>query len=120
MGFMNKTIVAICAVCALITLIITSVAAWKREVKRDALLEWNKTQLETVLNEQKKYDAAMKDVAENQAALLEAMTLKNQELQTSLGDLQVYLDSKETAKADRPSSPILKETVKQLSGAKPR
>ncbi len=117
MTFFTKALATVSVVTVLLTLIINTIVDYKRDVKRGAQLEWNNKQLELVLDEQKKYSEQLAEIAANQGALLDDMKTKNDELNQKLSTLDQYLNSKQAEQDDRPSSNVLKETVKQLSGA---
>lgn len=96
----------------------TFVIMWKSSIKQSALLEYNNKQLETVMKEQQKFIDNMNKIYNVQKETLDLMNKKNNELADQLQDIEIYLNSDQTNKEDRPSSNILKETIKKLGSQK--
>jgi uncharacterized coiled-coil protein SlyX len=117
-GFANKYIVY--GVIALIAsaIIATYIYSWKASIRREALLEFNNNQLEQTIREQEKTIANMKAITDSQRVIIDSMQKKNEEVSKQLAEIEEYLNSEEVKKTDRPTSSVIKETIRRLSGQK--
>jgi Tfp pilus assembly protein PilN len=88
--------------------------AWKNNVEQAALMEYNQKQMEQVIHDQQLFQQKMDEVQNNQKAIVEDLAKKNDELTQKLTDLNTFLDSTEAKKEDKPSSTLLRSTIKQL------
>jgi len=93
----------------------TYIVMWKASIKQEALLQFNNTQLEQVVQEQKKLNTNLKALSESSKVILDTMNQKNDELSTKLGGLEDYLKEEET-KPSASSSEVLKRTIRELGG----
>jgi len=87
---------------------------WKHNVEQQALMEYNQKQLEQSLVDQKKMSEALNDLSKQQADIIKKSEEDRQAYELKIGTISDYLESKETKKSDKPSSDILRNTVKQL------
>ena len=87
---------------------------WKSSVEQEALMEYNQKQLEQSLEDQKKMRAALDDIQQKQADIIKKTEEDKRALDEKLSVVDSTLDSEKAKKQDRPSSDILKNTVKQL------
>lgn len=87
---------------------------WKNSVEQEALMEYNQKQLEQSIEDQKRMKAALDDIQQKQADIIKQTEEDRKNYDQKLSVVDSALDSKETTKKDRPSSDILKNTVKQL------
>lgn len=88
---------------------------WENSVKTRALLEFNNAQLEQVIKDQQRFNAQMELLREFQIELLNQTNEQNQLLEDKLNDIDQYLGSDEATSGNRPSSDVLKETIRRLS-----
>lgn len=84
-------------------------------VRSAALAEWNKKQMEQVIEDQKRLDAGVNKLREATEQMREQAKKIQQSIDDQSGRIDEYLDSDEAKKADRPSSDVLKRTMKELS-----
>lgn len=89
---------------------------WEANLKQQALLEFNNTQLEQVVAEQKKFNENLKALSAAQKVVLETMNKNNEELANRLQPLEEYLNSDEAVKESKGSSEVLKKTIRGLGG----
>jgi len=78
------------------------------------LLKDQKAQLEQVLKNQKQFAEDTKYLVEAEKRLSAELAATIQNINTKNDKLDAFLDSTEAAKANRESSQILKETIRQL------
>lgn len=117
-GF-NKYIVYAIIIAIAIAVLSTYVIMWKSSIRTQALLEFNNKQLEQTIRDQETFITNMKSVNDSQRAIIDDTQKKNEELSKQLTDVEEFLNSEESRKNDRPASPIIKETIRRLSGQKP-
>jgi len=102
-----------------IAIISTYVIMWKSGIRKQALLEFNNQQLQQTISDQELYITNMKLLNESQNAILDNIKKQNESMSKQLADIEDYLNSEEAKKNDRPASPIIKETIRRLSGQNP-
>lgn len=84
-------------------------------VRREALLEFNKKQMELVLQEQQEQKKRWDNFEQNVLPkLFENISKEIENTQRSVDNVESYLNSPEANRADRPSSEVLKETLRRL------
>ena len=91
---------------------------WKHNIEQQALMEYNQRQLEQVIRDQRAFQDKMQEVQEKQRTIENDLTAQNELLNNNLKNVNDYLNSSEVKKVDVPSSPILKNTIKQLRSEK--
>jgi uncharacterized protein YejL (UPF0352 family) len=87
---------------------------WKNKIENNAQLKYNNEQLEQVIKEQTEYIEKSKAVAELQAEVIRNNIKEREALNRELEQIQEYINSPEAATSDRPSSEVIKETIRQL------
>jgi hypothetical protein len=88
-------------------------------VRREALLEYNKRQLEQVIKDQQEQKRRWDNLEQNVLPkLYEDISKEIENTQKKVDDVEAYLNSSEVLKNDRESSEILKETLKRLGAPK--
>lgn len=108
---------------ALVTLLIaTGWGALKlrdASVRREALLEFNKKQIELVVKEQQVQKQRWENFEQNiLPKLFENISKEIENTQRSVDNVEGYLNSPEANINDRPSSEVLKETLRRLGAPK--
>lgn len=84
-------------------------------IRREALLEFNKKQMELVLQEQQEQKKRWENFEQNVLPkLFENISKEIENTQRSVDNVESYLNSPEANRADRPSSEVLKETLRRL------
>ena len=87
---------------------------WKRSVEQQALMEFNQKQMEQTLRDQQEFLAKQQSIARQQAESAAALEEQNRKLSQKISSVNSYLTSAAAKSSDRPSSEVLKQTVKQL------
>lgn len=83
-------------------------------IRREALALYNLNQMEQIIKDQSEFISKMYELSELQKSTLTNLRTQNDTLNRKLGTIDDYLLSKEAAAADKTSSEILKNTVRQL------
>jgi uncharacterized coiled-coil protein SlyX len=91
---------------------------WKSSIKQQALLEANNKQLTKIVEDQEKFIKQMSEVFTLQKDTIEEMSKKNDQLIDQLSSIELYLNSDKSIKDNRPSSELLKETIRRLGRQK--
>lgn len=86
-------------------------------IRREALAVYNRTQLEQLLKDQRDFISKMNELSELQKRTIADLQKQNDMLNTKLGVVDTYLSSQEARNADKPSSEVLKNTIRQLGTA---
>jgi uncharacterized protein HemX len=84
---------------------------WKNSIEQEALMEYNQKQLEQSIEDQKKLKAALDEIQQKQADIIKQTEEDKKAFDQKLSVVDTSIDN---SKQDRPSSDILKNTVKQL------
>jgi len=79
-----------------------------------ALAEFNRKQLEQVVQQQQQYIKQLEQIGEMQRELSKSLQAKNDELNSKIDNIQKELEVKAPG-AQNQSSPYLKETINQLN-----
>jgi uncharacterized protein YoxC len=89
---------------------------WKYTVKREALAEWNRQQIEIVQKAQQEYIQKTEELKKEQKKIVNDLAKQRRDLDRKFDSLEKYLDSPKTVKhyRDRKSSEVLKRTFKEL------
>lgn len=87
---------------------------WQNTIEQNALLRFNQSQMEEVVKNQKKVAEALSDIRQIQDQIIENEKQFKQNLDKKLSGINDFLNSEEAKKLDRPSSEILKRTVKEI------
>lgn len=112
----NKYMIYAIVIVGLIGSAVAGVAVWDHNIRQEALLEFNKKQLEQVVKDQQLFIQKMDDISLLSKQTLTTLQQKNQALDQQLSHLDEYLNSKEAIQNDRSLSPLLKNTFDQLGG----
>ena len=88
--------------------------SWKSNIEYTALLEYNQKQLEQSLKDQEALKKKLSDIEKKQAEIIKQTEEDRRLYEEKMKSVDEYLGSLEARKADRPSSDVLKETVKKL------
>jgi Na+-transporting NADH:ubiquinone oxidoreductase subunit NqrC len=88
--------------------------AWKSNIEKQALLEYNSKQLEQSLLEQKQYIEKQKEIDENNRRIADRLLQENEKLSSKINSIDAYLASDEASKQNRPASKIIKNTIDML------
>lgn len=87
---------------------------WKRSVEQQALMEFNQKQMEQTLRDQQEFMKKQKVIADQQASAAAEMAEQNRKLSQKISSVGSYLNSADAKSQDRPSSEVLKRTIRQL------
>ncbi len=116
-GF-NKYIIYGIIIATSISIFATFVLMWRSSIKQQALLEANNKQLTQVVEDQQKFIKQMNDVFTLQQVTIDELSKKNDQLSVQLSGIEAYLNSDKSVKDNRPSSELLKETIRRLGNTK--
>lgn len=89
--------------------------AWKRDVERQALMEFNQRQMEQSLKDQQEFMKKQEKISRAQQEAARELVEENQKISRKIGSVTGYLSSADAKKSDRPASDVLKNTIEQLS-----
>jgi uncharacterized protein HemX len=87
---------------------------WKHNIEQQALMEYNQKQLEQSIADQEKLKKDLASISQKQEEIIKQNEEDRKTYEVKLNSVSDYLDSALTKKADKPSSEVLKITVKQL------
>jgi hypothetical protein len=87
-------------------------------IRREALANFNKQQLELVAKEQEEFNRQSRILQETQLRIMQDLAKKIEETEKKMAEIDQFLESPETRKEDRPASNILKETLRRLGAPK--
>jgi amino acid permease len=85
------------------------------EVKKIALMEYNREQLEQNIKDQQKLMETQQKITEDQKQITAQLVQQNEKLAAKIGSIDRYLSSDDAKKSNRASSDVLKNTIKLLS-----
>ena len=97
---------------------ITTIKVHDARIKREAMNEFNRKQLEVTIKAQQEFIAATKRIETLGQTAIEELKKQKEELDKKFSDIEEYLNSPEVKQQDKGSSPILKETIRRLGGQK--
>ena len=95
----------------------TTYYSWRKGIEREALLEFNQKQLEQTLKDQEKLRQDLEVIGKKQQEIEAANNADKKVFKSKMETINRDLDSKESVSTDRPSSPVLKNTVSKLKDA---
>jgi hypothetical protein len=84
-------------------------------IRREAIARQNFMQLEQVVEDQRRFISQLERINDTQRQTLSALREQNRALDTRLRNINQYLDSPEAQGSNRPSSDVLRNTIRQLS-----
>lgn len=87
---------------------------WENKIRQEALAAYNQKQLEQIIQDQQLYITQTKQLQDQLDQINSALNSQTQQLNDKVDGINQYLASPEAAKTDRPSSEIIKETVRRL------
>jgi len=99
----------------IIAIATSGIMMWEHTIKQEAQLEFNNLQLQQVLDQQQKFISDMQKINDNQKNVLQDLNTQNNELQAHISNIESYLASTQAKKDSRPSSTVIKNTIKKLS-----
>jgi uncharacterized protein HemX len=88
---------------------------WEHSIEQRALLEFNQSQLEQLLKDQKEFNQKLTDIKQVQDKILEDEKQFKQNLDKKLSGINNFLGSDEAKRLDRPASEILKKTLRDIA-----
>ncbi len=90
----------------------TTYYVWKRNIEQQALLDFNRQQLEQTAREQAEFARQQQEIANQQAAAARALAAQNENLNRRIGNIDRFLSSSQAQ--DRPASDVIKQTIERL------
>jgi predicted membrane protein len=114
-SFLNKFTIYGFILAAILGMFGSAVHMWVNTIKQEAQLEFNNKQIQLVLDQQKQFMDNMQKVNEDQKTAIQDLNTQNTELESHINDIQSYLASEQAQKDSRPSSPVIKNTIKKMS-----
>ena len=87
---------------------------WKHNVEQQALMEYNQKQLEQSIADRNKMKEDLVAINQKQEEIIRKSEEEKKAYEIKIDSIGSYLNSKEVKSEDRPSSDVLKQTVKQL------
>lgn len=97
-----------------ISVLTACIMMWRKDIRDKAIQDFNNQQMQIVLEEQKKFNATMKEINDRQQQIIESLHKNNQELNDRLRPFEDYLGSDEAKKSNQESSAVLKRTIENL------
>jgi len=88
---------------------------WRKGIEREALLEYNQTQIEQNIKDQAELKQKLIEITKKQVEIDAANSADKKVFKGKIDDINTEIDSKATI--DRPSSDVLKKTVNKLKDA---
>jgi hypothetical protein len=89
--------------------------AWKRDIERQALMDFNQKQMEQSLKDQQDFLEKQEKISKVQQEAARDLLEENQKISRKLESVSTYLGSTDAKRNDRPASDILKNTVEGLA-----
>lgn len=93
---------------------------WKHNVEATAALKFNNEQLEQTVKDKDQLITSMKAIDDAREKAILDLQKQKEAVDAQLKDVEDYLDSDDATKADRPSSDVLKETIRKLRASVPK
>jgi disulfide bond formation protein DsbB len=88
---------------------------WKHNVKAQAVQEFNTKQLEQVNKDNQIFKNQMEQILKSQADIVKSVKTQQESIDAQSDSINDYLNTDEAKKSDRPSSELLKETIRRMS-----
>ena len=89
--------------------------AWKRDIERQALMDFNQKQMEQSLKDQQDFLKKQEKISKVQQEAARDLLEENQKISKKLGSVSTYLGSADAKRNDRSASDVLKNTVEELA-----
>lgn len=114
---LDKVAAQILGLVLVLGLLVAGYYWWVGSIKREALLEWNKQQVEIVRKENEKFIENLTEVNKNQEKIIKDLNTEKQALEKKYEDLEKHLNSPVIVEKYRkkPTSDVLKRTFKELN-----
>lgn len=116
-GIMNRLAIIIVGSIILFGTLTGIYYSWRKGIEREALLEYNQKQLEQNLKDQEELRKKMEAVTQQQEEIRKKTEEDKKAFENKINNAREYINTEEAKKSDRPSSEILKQTVKKLKDA---
>lgn len=100
---------------ALIGIVLGLYSMHNAEIRRQAIAEQNRRQLEQIVTDQQRFIRELQAINNLQLETLRALERQNEMVSTRLRRVTQYLESPQAQNANRPSSEVLRNTIRQLS-----
>lgn len=97
-----------------ITSVVVGLLIWRHMIKVQVAEDFNNQQLKQTVKDQEKLITSMKSINDLQLKTIDDLNAQNNDLNTKLSSVEAYINSDAAKKADRASSSVLKEVIKQL------
>lgn len=92
----------------------TAYYVWKKNIEHAALLEFNQKQMQQTLKDQQKFIEQQQQISDQARSAVQEMKNNNVTLRNKIMGINNYLDNSSKSGGDKPSSEVLKETVRRL------
>jgi uncharacterized protein with von Willebrand factor type A (vWA) domain len=89
---------------------------WKHQIEAAALSDYNRKQLEQVIQDQQDFQNKMRTIEDTQKSLSDSLARQNEVITKKFNSIDSFLSSPEAQKSNRPASEVLKKTIKKLAG----
>lgn len=113
-GTIGKVVLWMVGIVSVIGIIFTAKYLYDSAIEARVLLEYNKQQLEQVVKSQEEYISQLKQLQEIQKQVSDELKQKITEVDQKVDNVNDFIDSTDIEGKDKPSSEILKETVRRL------
>ncbi len=100
---------------ALVGIVLGLYSMHNAEIRRQAIAEQNRRQLEQIVTDQQRFIRELQAINNLQLETLRALERQNEIVSTRLRRVTQYLESPQAQNANRPSSEVLRNTIRQLS-----
>ena len=116
-GSLGKRIIAFVVASGLLgSILFQFYQVYVDSIKKQALIDWNQRQTEQVIKDQQDLIHKMDEIQKLQDTVFQSVKqLQDEKLDEKINTIKEYLKSVAAKKNNRPSSEVLKETIKRLS-----
>lgn len=111
---MNRLLIIVIGSIILLFILGGSYIYWKRGVEKQALYEYNQKQFIQNIKDQEILRKKLEEIAAKQKEIEDKTNADNKTFNDKINSITTMLDSKQAIEQDRPSSKILKDTIKRL------
>lgn len=103
----------------IVGLLITAIAGggylyWRSEIRSQALAEYNRTQLQSIVDSQNEQARINREIQQRQEAIISRMNEQISALQTRTSAATRYINSPQAAASNRLASEVVRNTIDQL------
>lgn len=113
-GTLGKVVLWVAGIVAIAGVIFGAKYLYDSALEARVLLEYNKKQLEEVVRAQEQYIRKLEELHELQKQVSEELNKRIEEMDEKFDGINEFIDSTDVDGKDKPSSEILKETVRRL------